>query len=58
MKKSMEPLKAGTTSEGQILIEQEFHGSDESQGVIVDPSQVDLLIQWLQEAKAELQQSK
>jgi hypothetical protein len=57
MEKRMEPLKVRTTNDGQILIEQEFH-SDDSHGVFVDPSQVDLLIQWLQEAKAELQQPK
>lgn len=53
MQKRMEPVSV-TTKNGQIWIEQEVMGSDDS-GIVIDPSQVPTLIEWLREAAKELQ---
>ena len=52
MEKRMEPL-AVSTKNGQIWIEQRFGGDDDG-AVVIDPSQVATLVQWLQEAATEL----
>ncbi len=55
MDKRMEHLEIRTTKEGDIDIIQgdSFHGED-NQVVRIAPDQVEILIQWLKEAKAEL----
>lgn len=53
MKKRMEALTVETTEQGQIVISQDDVGGGEPT-IIIDPSQVPLLVQWLQEAAAEL----
>jgi hypothetical protein len=44
-----------TGKEGNILIEQEYVGNDQPNVIEITPDQVDVIVQWLQEAKAELQ---
>ena len=51
----MEPLIV-RTRDGQIWIEQSQNGED--YGIVIDPTQVPTLVAWLQEAVAELQNSK
>jgi len=56
MHKEMKELRVSTTTEGTIEIEQ---GWDEQEAechdrITVNPGQVDILIGWLQEAMAEL----
>ena len=53
MQKSIEPLSVSTTTEGAIEIAQQ-QSPEEPQLIIITPEQVPLLIQWLQEAVAEL----
>ena len=47
----MEPL-AVSTKDGQIVIVQDDLGNDH--GIVIDPAQVPVLIEWLQEAVAEI----
>ena len=49
MKKRMEQVTV-YTKEGQIWLE----ANEERDALIIDPAQVPLLIEWLQEAAAEL----
>jgi len=59
MDKRMEPLSVSTTNEGRIEIIQETSELDfESSIISLSPDQVDILIQWLTEAREELQQTK
>ena len=55
MEKRMYDLSVSTTDSGEIHITQ--GDNDEDGFVIVRPEQVDALIQWLQEAKAEIAKS-
>lgn len=59
MEKRMEQLEVMTTKEGAIDIVQgdSFHG-EENQVVRIAPDQVEILIQWLKEAKAEIMEKK
>lgn len=54
MEKKMEPLKVHTAS-GMIWIEQSESGEDAS--VAICPEQVPILIEWLKEAAAELEEA-
>jgi len=45
---------AVSTNKDEIVISQERFGDDEDDIVVVTPEQIDLLIQWIQEARAEL----
>ena len=45
---------AVSTNDDEIVISQERFGDDEDDIVVVTPEQIDLLIQWIQEARAEL----
>ena len=56
MHKEMKELRVSTTTEGTIVIEQGWdHLEPECHDCItVNPGQVDILIGWLQEAMAEL----
>jgi hypothetical protein len=53
MEKRMEPVSVSTKS-GSVWIKQNYD-SGEDGIVVVDPSQVPTLVQWLQEAAAELE---
>jgi hypothetical protein len=55
MEKRMEPVSV-KTHEGKIWIEQSELGDEIS--IILDPAQVPTLIQWLEEAAAELTRPK
>jgi hypothetical protein len=55
MEKRMEAVTVKTGKEGNILIEQEYVGNDQPNVIEITPDQVDVIVQWLQEAKAELQ---
>lgn len=44
-----------TTAKGKIFIEQPVPLQDEPDKVIISPEQVDALINWLKEARAELE---
>lgn len=55
MEKRMEAVTVKTTKEGSIVLEQEYVGSDQPCIIAITPDQVDVIIQWLQEAKAELE---
>ena len=48
MKKNMYKIIVKTTSDGDIQI------SGEDDNIVISPDQVDTLIEWLEEAKAEL----
>jgi hypothetical protein len=49
------PLSVGTTKEGQIEITGEDAQHEMAMTVTISPDQVDLLIEWLKEARTELQ---
>ena len=51
MEKQMESLVVSTKN-GLVWIEQSAHGEDA--GIAINPEQVPLLIEWLNEAVAEL----
>jgi len=53
MKKRVEPLEVATTTDGAVDISQE-DGSGNDAVVHVPVHQIDLLVEWLNEAKAEL----
>jgi hypothetical protein len=55
MEKQMEPLSV-RTHDGQIWIEQSHSGEDS--GVMINPAQVPILVEWLREATAELLNEK
>ena len=55
MEKRMEPLTVFTKGE-LIWIEQS--GGGEDAGIVINPDQVPVLIEWLKEATAELAKSK
>ena len=54
MEKKAEQFAVGTTDEGSITISQEHFGNDTPETVYIHPDQVDLLIQWVKEAKDAL----
>jgi len=51
----MEEVSVKTNEEGKILIVQDNPVGDHDDTIILEPDQVDVIIQWLQEAKAEIQ---
>ena len=53
MKKEMLDMKVSTLDEN-ILIEQSARGAENDSVVVIFPEQVDILIEWLKEAKAEI----
>ncbi len=55
MKKIMHTLVVRTSDEGEIWTEQDFGGADEEHGVLLNPSQVPTLIEWLQEGVNEIE---
>jgi hypothetical protein len=54
MKKTMEAITI-RTAEKEIVIEQEDTSSNEPNIIGISPDQVDVIVKWLQEAKAELE---
>lgn len=52
MKKRLEALEVETGKDGEIRLVQQ-QGIDELDTVIIHVDQVDILIQWLRDAKAE-----
>src|SRR2546422_871601 len=54
MEKRMEAVIVRTNDRGQIEIVQEDHLQNEDHVIAVFPEQVDTMIAWVQEAKAEL----
>lgn len=55
MEKRVEALEIKTTTDGAIdLIQGNGHHDDEPSVIRIPVDQVDLVIQWLKEAKAEL----
>ena len=57
MEKTIQPLSVRTRG-GQILIEQDLGSDDDSQSIVIEPEQVAILIEWLQEAAKELDGEK
>lgn len=55
MKKHMEEVSVQTNEEGKILIVQANAVGDHDDTIILEPDQVDEIVKWLQEAKAELE---
>ncbi len=55
MEKHMEEVGV-KTEDGNILIFQINHGDDSV--IVVSPDQVDTLVSWLQEAKAEMESKR
>jgi hypothetical protein len=55
MEKHMEEVSVKTTEEGKILIVQDNPVESRGDTISLEPDQVDVIIQWLQEAKAELE---
>lgn len=51
-------VDVSTTADGFINLSQEAPGYDVPFSITIAPDQVDILIQWLQEAKKELQSVK
>jgi hypothetical protein len=51
----MEQIEVSIGKHGHILIGQDDPQSDAGVVVVVHPSQTDLLIQWITEAKAEIE---
>ena len=51
MKKGMPPIEVSTTNDGDILISQDIGNEAE---IFVVPEQVPVLIEWLQQAMAEV----
>jgi hypothetical protein len=54
MDKVMEPLRVSTTTENKIEIDQSSSFGEDRSIILITPEQVDVLTQWLQEAKDEL----
>ena len=52
--RTMLEVEVYASENGQVCIKQPQYGHDDAI-VIVHPSQIDLLIQWLKEVKEELQ---
>ena len=55
MVRRMEQVEVSIGKHGHILISQDDAAKDGSIIVVVHPSQTDLLIQWINEAKAEIE---
>lgn len=53
MEKRVEPLMVRTNA-GQVEVSQDYETGDESGRVVIPLHQIDLVIKWLKEAKAEL----
>lgn len=53
MKKLMQEVSVSTEEDGDIALEQSHHCQDAAV-IYISPEQVDTLVVWLQEAKAEL----
>jgi len=47
-----------TSEDGDILIQRSVSLGHEKEMIVIHPDQVDLLIRWLQEERASLQQSQ
>jgi len=55
MEHEMCQVKVNTTEKGLICISQDDVGTDEFSVILIHPDQTDLLIEWIKEAKNELQ---
>lgn len=56
MEKRVEPLELKITKDGAVdLIQSRFGDDDEADVIRIPYHQIDLVIQWLKEAKAELE---
>ena len=52
MKKRMEEVEV-RTEKGAIYIEQPVFGQNDPACILISPEQIDMLVNWLQEAKEE-----
>jgi hypothetical protein len=52
MRKVMQQIEVSVNDDGEICIVQPGYGNDDAV-VMISPDQVDVLTQWLKEAKAE-----
>jgi hypothetical protein len=56
MDKRVEPLEIATTTDGAVDLIQSYRPNDEEAAVVRIPlHQIDLVIQWLKDAKTELE---
>jgi Flp pilus assembly CpaF family ATPase len=49
----MEPIEVYLNKNGEVCISQEYSSMEEKHIIALNPSQVDVVIQWLKEVKAE-----
>lgn len=55
MEKRIEPLELKITKDGEVdLIQSHYEDDDEAHVVRIPYHQIDILVKWLKEAKAEL----
>ncbi len=55
MERKMWPIEIETTDQGFICISQDAGPMEDDPYILLHPDQVDLLIQWLNDAREELQ---
>ena len=55
MERKMWPIEIETTDQGFICISQDVGPMEDDPYIMIHPDQVDLLIQWLNDARDELQ---
>lgn len=55
MERKMWPVEVGLDDQGFICISQDVGPLEEDPCIVLHPDQVELLIQWLNDAKNELQ---
>lgn len=58
MKKSMECITVYVSKEKEVCIKNDYHGGSDDIPVSITPEQVDIVIQWLKEAKEEALKSE
>lgn len=58
MEKRLEPLEIKTTNEGAIELIQDDFDQERIAVIRISPDQVDVVIDWLKQAKAELHGKK
>lgn len=54
MERRFAELRMATTNDGTVELSQNWDSEDRPDVVVIPLDQIDVLIQWLQEAKAEL----
>jgi len=57
MEKEMFEIRISTTDKGGILITQPYPADDDSV-ILIMPDQVDIVVKWLEEAKAEIESNR